>query len=127
MGDRRVNDIAIDDTQELRAYAKYMREDCVHNFERIRQYAHVQGCDESGFTGLFELLQPTMGVLGAIFDEVARLGEGRLRSGAAGLDATARTYDDIEHHNKKNILDVTAPASHPTTVKAPGGGHLGLA
>lgn len=101
-----MTDIAVDDTQELRDYAEYMKGKCVEDFEKIKKYCKQQGCNKSGFTGLFEVVAPAMDVLNAAFEELAKFGEQRLRSGAGGLEATAKAYDDIEEHNKKNFLDV---------------------
>jgi hypothetical protein len=101
-----VPDIAVDNTQELRDYANYMRNDSVGDLAKIKQYAHAEGCNKAGFTGLFALLAGSMDILGGIFDQVAQFGEDRLRSGAGGLDSTAKAYDDIEHHHQQNLLDI---------------------
>ncbi|KAA9155176.1 hypothetical protein FPZ12_030515 [Amycolatopsis acidicola] len=101
-----MTDIAVDNTQELRDYAGYMRGGAVADFGKIKKYVHDEGCSKKGFTGLFSLLSGSMDVLSGIFDQVAQFGEDRLRAGADGLDATAKAYDDIEQHHKKNLLDL---------------------
>ncbi|NKQ57523.1 hypothetical protein HFP15_32135 [Amycolatopsis sp. K13G38] len=99
-------DIAVDNTNELRDYATYMRDGCVSDFEKIKGFVRGEGCSKAGFTGLFTVLAGSMDILAGIFDQVAQFGEDRLRSGADGLDATAKAYDDIEHHHQKNLLDL---------------------
>lgn len=103
-----MTDIAVDDTQELRDYAEYMKGQCVDDFDKIKKYCKQQGCNKSGFTGLFEIVAPAMDGLNAAFEELVKFGNQRLRSGAGGLEATAKAYDDIEDNNKKNFLDIDA-------------------
>jgi hypothetical protein len=51
-----------------------MRKDSVGDLEKIKQYAHAEGCNKSGFTGLFALLSGSMDILGRPTSGASSLG-----------------------------------------------------
>lgn len=83
------------DAAELRAYAEYLRTEA-QEFETIRKYVHATACDKSGFTGLLTLLQPGVDLVRGLFDETLDFGKSKLEGAAAGVDATATTYEQID-------------------------------
>ena len=83
------------DAAELRAYAEYLRTEA-QEFETIRKYVHATACDKAGFTGLLTLLQPGVGVVRALFDETLDFGKSKLEGTASAVDATAKTYEDLD-------------------------------
>ncbi|MGI5504303.1 hypothetical protein [Lentzea sp. CA-135723] len=91
------------DAAELRAYAEYLRTEA-QEFDKIREYVHATACDKAGFTGLLALLQPGVDVVRALFDETLDFGRSKLEGTATAVDATAKTYDDIDALQRR-ILD----------------------
>ncbi|SEQ83806.1 MULTISPECIES: hypothetical protein [Lentzea] len=83
------------DAAEMRAYAEYLRTEA-QEFETIRKYVHATACDKAGFTGLLALLQPGVDVVRALFDETLDFGKSKLEGTATAVDATAKTYEDID-------------------------------
>lgn len=82
---------------ELRSYAEYLR-GMMGDFDAIDHYAHDQGANTAGFTGLLIVLQPVVAGIGKLFSEALNIGKDRLGATAEGLEASAATYEAVDHN-----------------------------
>lgn len=96
-------DIGIDDPQQLRDWASWMRNQVSTDFDTVGTYAREQGCCKDGFTGVFEVLKPVMDLIADAFDEGVGWAKDRVESTASGLDATADEYDRVEQGNENRL------------------------
>ena len=96
-------DIGIDNVDQLRQFSDYLLH-LKNDFRAVARYARSQGCNKSGFTGVFEVLKPAMDLIADAFDEAIELAEDRLDSTAQGLRKTAKEYRRTEH-GARNRLD----------------------
>ena len=92
---------------ELRAYGQYLK-DTAKQFDTIREYTHSTACDKGGFTGLLSLLGPGVDLVESLFDKTLDFGKSKLTGAGAGIDATARTYEDNDKTGKDHMDKVTS-------------------
>jgi hypothetical protein len=64
--------------------------------DAISEYMHTYGCDKSGFTGLFVVLQPIIDLVGSLYGDTLKFGKQRLASLAEGVKATADKYEQTD-------------------------------
>ncbi|GLY66237.1 hypothetical protein [Amycolatopsis taiwanensis] len=64
--------------------------------DSISEYMHTYGCDKSGFTGLFIVLQPVVDLVGSLYGDTLKFGKQRLASLVDGVNHTAETYEQTE-------------------------------
>ncbi|MEC3980028.1 hypothetical protein [Amycolatopsis sp. H20-H5] len=107
----------------LTAYAQNL--DGLHGaIDKINEYMRTQGCDTSGFTGLFVVLRPVVDMVGSLYDETLKFGHNRLNSMSAGIKAASEHYATVDATAAKRLADLMReldePSGMPTGVAPPG-------
>lgn len=83
------------DPDALREYADVL--DGLNSaIDAISEYMHTYGCDKSGFTGLFMVLQPVIDLVGSLYGDTLKFGEQRLASLVEGVNSTADAYEQTD-------------------------------
>ncbi|WP_326569611.1 hypothetical protein VSH64_00715 [Amycolatopsis rhabdoformis] len=84
---------------------------------KIRDYLHSTACDTSGFTGLFALLRPVVGLVGNLYGSTLDFGDNRLTSLSQGIRSAADSYD---HHDGQAAVILKQFGIRIDEVGAPG-------
>lgn len=79
----------------LRRYAEVL-EGLDSVIDAISEYMHTYGCDKSGFTGLFMVLQPVVDLVGSLYGDTLKFGKQRLASLVEGVNQTANAYEQTD-------------------------------
>ncbi|HET6504196.1 MAG TPA: hypothetical protein VFG87_25890 [Amycolatopsis sp.] len=85
--------------------------------DAISEYMHTYGCDKSGFTGLFMVLQPLIDLIGSLYGDTLKFGKQRLASLVEGVQSTADTYEQTDGHVSgilNDLLSAIGSADVPT-------------
>lgn len=83
------------DPDALREYADVL--DGLNSaIDSISEYMHTYGCDKSGFTGLFIVLQPVVDLVGSLYGDTLKFGKQRLASLVDGVNSTADAYEQAD-------------------------------
>lgn len=98
-------DIGLDDVEELRQFGTYLHL-MQNDFTTVDIYADEQGCNKSGFTGVFTVLRPAMDHMADIFTKGINVAKDRLDSTNRGLQAVADRYERMENGGRKRHDDI---------------------
>lgn len=74
--------------------------------DAISEYMHTYGCDKSGFTGLFIILQPVIDLVGSLYGDSLKFGKQRLASLVEGVKHTAETYLSTDDQVRQVLNDL---------------------
>jgi uncharacterized protein YukE len=74
--------------------------------DAINEYMHTYGCDKSGFTGLFMVLQPVVDLVGSLYGDSLSFGRQRLASLIEGVNKVAQAYQDTDDQASKILEDL---------------------
>lgn len=84
----------------------------------IDNYAHQYGCDKSGFTGLFIVLQPVVDLVGSLYGDTLKFGSQRLASLVDGVNKVADAYQQTDENAAKALEDLLAQLDDSSTAGA---------
>ncbi|WP_033293430.1 hypothetical protein [Amycolatopsis jejuensis] len=79
------------DPQAMRDYAQAV-EGLHAPVRKIDQYVRATACDTAGFTGLFTVLQPVVGMVRDLYGETLKFGDARLTALSDGMRSAADHY-----------------------------------
>ncbi|MCU1680793.1 MAG: hypothetical protein JWQ81_1532 [Amycolatopsis sp.] len=72
----------------------------------INGYVHDYGCDKSGFTGLFIILQPVVDLVGSLYGDTLKFGSQRLASLVDGVNKAADAFQQADENAAKSLEDI---------------------
>jgi uncharacterized protein YukE len=105
----------------IRDYAKVL--DGLNSaISAINNYAQQYGCDKSGFTGLFVVLQPVVDMIGSLFGDTLKFGSQRLASLVTGVEQVADAFEQIDKNSAKALQDLLAQLEEASTSSSSGSG-----
>ncbi|MFD2418705.1 hypothetical protein [Amycolatopsis pigmentata] len=94
------------DPEALKQYAEVL-ENLSSVIDAIAEYMHDDGCDKSGFTGLFMVLQPAVDLVGSLYGDTLKIGKQRMASLVEGVNHAASSYEHADsgvHQVLKGLL-----------------------
>ena len=81
----------------------------------INGYVHDHGCDKSGFTGLFIVLQPVVDLVGSLYGDTLKFGSQRLASLVDGVNKAADAFEQVDDNAAKALEQILTQLDDSST------------